>query len=404
VNPGETVDLGIVLLTEYGILAGTVVNAADGLPIANATVGGCPVDPLLPCDAPTSTGLSGTFSITSPPGGVNLVVTSPGFLPGYLRADAVSGTTVNLPVITIAPVTNESIVTVSGDVKTASLPAVPISDATLTLWSGPSIAASVDASALGVFSLSVPTGAYTLEATAPGYAPAIRSLDLTEPVAGLELSLATFGWSVTGTVRDGLTNATVAGVAIWSPEGLVAVTDAAGVFSAALPNGTYNLTAVAGGVDASMYAPVGFEVQVAAASVARAVWLFPASETLVGTVESSVNGSAIPGAEVTVTGTAVDGAARTISAVTDSGGRFSIPFVYDGSYTVTVTAPGYHGATTAISAGVANAPLQFALGPTQAPASGPTLAAWSYTFLALAVVGAVVVAVAWLSRRQRGAA
>jgi len=39
VQPGETVDLGIIPLNEYGILTGTVVNNATGAPVAGAQVG-----------------------------------------------------------------------------------------------------------------------------------------------------------------------------------------------------------------------------------------------------------------------------------------------------------------------------------------------------------------------------
>ncbi len=74
VQPGETVNLGVVLLNEYGILTGTVVNSLTGQPVANATVGGYPVDRMLPSDAPTVTDLGGSYHIASPPGLVQLVV------------------------------------------------------------------------------------------------------------------------------------------------------------------------------------------------------------------------------------------------------------------------------------------------------------------------------------------
>ncbi|MGA8275506.1 MAG: carboxypeptidase regulatory-like domain-containing protein [Thermoplasmata archaeon] len=402
VRPGETVDLGIVLLTEFGILTGTVVNSVTDLPVANATVGGCPTDSLLPCDIPTSTDLSGTYHIASPPGAVDLVVSARGYLDGYLRVNAVSGTTVLLPTITIAPMANESTVYVSGKVVVALDPSEPIAAATVGLWAGSALASSVVASATGTFSLAVPSGAYALEARSPGYTPARENLVLTESVSGIVLALSSFGWSVTGTVRDGLTNATIPSVAIWSSAGLVAITNASGVFSAALPNGTYNLSAVAGGSSASLYAPVGFQLQVAASSVDRPVWLYPASETLVGEVESSVNQSAIVGAQVTVQGIAVDGAVRELTGITDGAGRFSIPMVYLGSYSVTFSATGYHGATVQVTAGVSNAPLMVQLGPVASSASGAPLSAWSYTFLALGLIGGIVVVMAFLGRRRPG--
>jgi hypothetical protein len=402
VAPGETVNLGIVPLTEFGILTGTVVDSVTGLPVANATIGGCPIDPMLACDTPTATDLSGTYHLASPPGTVGLVVSARGYLNGYLRANAVSGTTVTLSTITISPVANETTVRLSGRVVLAAAPTLPVAAATVGLWAGSALVASVATSASGTFALTVASGTYTLQASAPGYAPARENLNLRETVAGVVLELATFGWTVTGTVRDGLTNATLPSVAIWSPTGLVAITDAAGVFSASLPNGTYNLTAVAGGGSASVFAPVGFQIQVAASSVDRPVLLFPMSETLVGTVESSVNQSAIAGAQVTVRGTTVDGAVLAMSGVTDSGGRFAIPSVYLGSYTVAITATGYHGTSLSITAGVSDAPLLVQLGPLTTSGSAASLSAWSYTFLALALIGGIVVVVAYLGSRRSG--
>jgi hypothetical protein len=402
VQPGETVDLGIVLLDEFGILTGTIVNSETGAPVANATIGGCPVDSLLPCDVPAVTDLGGTYHLASPPGTVDLVVSATGYLNGYLRANAVSGATVTLAPITIAPVASESTVRISGRVVEAIDPSQPVSTATVSLWAGAALASSVVASAAGTFSLLAPSGTYTLEATAPGFSPALETLVLAESVSGIVLALSSFGWSVTGTVRDGLTNATVSSVAIWSSTGLVAVTDAAGEFSASLPNGTYNLTAVPGGSSASLYAPVGFQLQVAASSVDRPVWLYPATETLVGEVESSVNQSAIVGAQVTIRGTAVDGAVRALTGITDGSGRFSIPAVYLGSYTVTFSAAGYHDSSVQVTAGVSSAPLMVQLGPLATTTASPSFSAWSYTFLALALIGGIVVAVAFLGRRRSG--
>jgi len=401
VQPGETVDLGIVLVTEFGILTGEVVNSVTGLAVPNAMVGGCPVDTLLPCDSPTPTDLDGSYHVASPPGTVNLVVSATGYLDGYLRANAVSGTTVSLPVITIAPIVNESTVHVSGHVVMASSPATPIPGATVGLWAGSSLAASADVGSTGEFEIGLPSGTYTLVATAPGYSAYREPLTLEESVAGLVLPLGTFGWSVSGTVRDGLTNASIPSVAIWSTAGLVAMTNSTGAFSASLPNGTYNFTAIAGGAAASIYAPVGFQLQVAASSVSRSVWLYPAALTLSGAVENSANQSAIVGAQVTVRGTAVDGAARVISGTTDSNGRFSLPMVYFGSYTLTVSAPGYRTATLSETAGISTPGLAVDLTPVATTSTGTPISDWSYTFLALALVGGAVVLVAVLGRRGR---
>ncbi len=399
VLPGETVNLGIVPIDEFGILTGTVLDAANGLPVVNASVGGCPSDTLLPCDVPAATDINGRYAIASTPGAVILVVSAPGFLDGYLHASATSGAVTPEPAITIAPIPTSSTVQISGSVVVAGTGAA-IGAASVTLWVGSADAASTVTGPSGTFDFSVPSGGYVLTAAAPGYGTVNQTLLASETISNIVLALTPFGWTVSGAVTDGLTGVPVPGVGIWAPGGLLGVTTSAGTYSVELPNGTYNLTAVVTGSSAGLYAPVAFEVQVAAAAVVRDVPLYPAGATLGGLVESAVNQSAIVDAQVTVSGTAVDGHAMVMTAATDSGGRFSVP-LYFGSYTVSVTAPGYRSASVTVLAGTVNPEVTLELSPTSSPSSGPSMTDWGYTLLGLAVVGVAVVLVALLTTRRR---
>jgi len=400
VQPGETVDLGIVLLTEYGILTGTVVSSATGDPVANATVGGCPIDVLLACDVPTVTDLFGAYHIASPPGVVNLVVSAAGYLDGYLRATAVSGATQSLPSIPIAPIAGQISVHLSGRVVASQNPDQPIAAATVGLWVGSALAASTVTSASGAFALTVPSGTYVIEASAPGFSSVQQTLDATESITGLLLAVAPFGWTVSGTVTDGLTGADLPLVALWSPTGLAGMTDSSGAFAVSLPNGTYNLTAVPGGSSAALYAHVSFEVQVAAAPVVRPVLLYPEAANLRGMVESALNQSGISGAQVTVVGTAVDHASLRVATTGAADGTFSVP-VYLGTYSVSVSAAGYRSVTVNVTLGLSHPALTIELTPLGSTSSGPSATDWGYTFVGLAVVGATVLIVAYTSRRRK---
>jgi hypothetical protein len=401
VRPGETVNLGVVLVTEYGVLSGRVLDATTHQPIANATVGGCPIDTLLPCDAPTLTDLGGGYRIASPPGGVHLVVTASGFLDGYATASARSGATVIVPTISLTPLAIETNYRVSGTVVVLNNPTQPIADATVALWVGASVAASTAADAKGMFALTVPTGNYALRVTAPGFTSTGENLAVTQSISGLVLALGPFGWNVSGSVADGLTGLALSDVAIWSASTIVAVTDASGTFTASLANGTYQLTAMAGGSSAATYGPVSFEVDVAAAPVVRSVNLYPGTAMLSGTVERATDQSGLVGAQVEVTGTAVDGAVLTFAATTDRSGAFAVA-AYLGTYTLTVTAPGYATTVVHVTAGVTNPPIAVELTALGAP-SGAAMSTWEYPVLGLALIAVAVAAVLLLGRRAKEA-
>src|SRR5664279_4746210 len=72
--------------------------------------------------------------------------------------------------------------------------------------------------------------------------------------------------------------------------------------------------------------------------------VFAMAQTPTGTIQGSVtdsSGAAIQGASITIVRTATN-ETRVVSS--DSAGRFTIPFVQPGSYTVTVAASGFRSA------------------------------------------------------------
>jgi hypothetical protein len=403
VQPGEIVDLGILLLDEYGIVTGTILNSVSGEPVANAVVGGCPADTLLPCDIPTLTNLTGVYSIASPPGLVNLVVSATGFLDGYAGATAQSGRTVSLAPITISPLLTESTLRVTGTIVEANDSTVPIAGATVSLWAGTSLAVSTSASTTGAFSLTVPTGTYTLQVQAAGFVEVQQTLVVDEDVSGVIIALTGFGYLVAGTFEDGLTHTTLAGVAIWSTSSLLGESGPSGAYSLSLPNGTYYLTAIAGDSTASTYAPITFEVQVGAADVLdRNVYLYPAAATLSGVVEDASDGTLLSGATVTIAGTASDGANLSMPTSTDANGRFSVP-AFVGTYTVTVSDPGYHSATVTVVAGVSTPAITVELTSLTGTSSTNFMASWGYAVAGLALIGVAVVVVVLVARRKGAA-
>jgi len=403
VQPGEVVDLGILLLDEYGIVTGTVLDSVSGAPVANAVVGGCPADVLLPCDTPTLTNLTGVYSIASPPGLVNLVVSASGFLDGYAGAEVGSGHTTSLAPITISPLLDEATLRVSGTIVEANDSVTPVAGATVSLWVGTALAVSTVASTSGEFALTVPTGTYTLQVEAAGFVEAQQNLVVDEDVSGVIVALTGFGYVVSGTFEDGLTHATLAAVAIWSTSSLLGESGPSGTYSLSLPNGTYSLSAIAGGANASTYAPVTFEVQVGAAAVLdRNVYLYPPAAALSGIVEAASNGTPLSGAHVAISGTASDGATLSMPTATDASGRFSVS-AFVGTYTVTVSASGYHSATVTVVAGVSTPAITVELTSLTGTPTPNFLASWGYAVAGLALIGVVVGVVVLIARRSRGA-
>lgn len=140
--------------------------------------------------------------------------------------------------------------------------------------------------------------------------------------------------SLTGTVQDSQTGVGIANALVTlSPGGLSTITSSNGAFSfPSVPNGTYTLTGSATGYHA---ASTGVTVTAGHdANVNLHLVSSTPSGSVQGTVKSSASGKAVPGATVTLS-------PGTLATVTDSTGYYGFPSVTPGTYTLTVTAPGY---------------------------------------------------------------
>jgi len=141
--------------------------------------------------------------------------------------------------------------------------------------------------------------------------------------------------SMTGTVRDAATGATIAGATVTDGT-RSATSDANGGYTIAnVPAGTCTVTATAIG-----YNGASQSVQVTAGQISTANFaLSPATGAIAGTVRDAATGAATAGAAVT------DG---TRSATSDANGGYTIANVPAGTYIVTATASGYNSASQSV--------------------------------------------------------
>jgi len=143
--------------------------------------------------------------------------------------------------------------------------------------------------------------------------------------------------SMTGTVRDAATGATIAGATVTDGT-RSATSDANGGYTIAnVPAGTCTVTATASGYNSALQS-----VQVTAGQTSTANFALsppPPPGAIAGTVRDAATGGTIAGAAVT------DG---TRSATSDANGGYSIANVSAGTYTVTATASGYNSASQSV--------------------------------------------------------
>ncbi|MDZ7729952.1 MAG: carboxypeptidase-like regulatory domain-containing protein [Natrialbaceae archaeon] len=139
-----------------------------------------------------------------------------------------------------------------------------------------------------------------------------------------DLALTPLNGTVTGTVTDADTGATIQNATVTLETGQTATTDATGSYTIAnVVPGTYNLTA-----DHADYAPNMTSVTVGPnGSVTADLALTPQNGTITGTITDAQSGAAIDNASVTLeTGQ---------SAMTDASGNYTIANVVPGTYNLT---------------------------------------------------------------------
>ncbi|HSN17568.1 MAG TPA: carboxypeptidase regulatory-like domain-containing protein, partial [Gammaproteobacteria bacterium] len=219
----------------------------------------------------------------------------------------------------------------------------PIAGAQIQL-SGP---ASVSGTSSGNGSLSIGNlipGAYAVSVTAAGYSGVtLQNIQVnaaaTTTVGTLLLSAVPNLAAISGTLTDA--NGTPVAGAVISVSGA----DAASATSAS--NGSYSISSLTPGAVTLTVSAAGYDTITVPASLAGGLVLnfspalyptgtTPSGADLTGSVQDAQSGMPIAGATVTVGSSTVQ---------TDSTGRFSLAGLTAGTYTATVSASGYSGAT-----------------------------------------------------------
>ena len=209
VNAQVTTDtwswIGALDVYTLGAVVGTVRGLPSALPLANATVAICGTYflPYGPCDESVVTGPTGTFSVPTPPGRFELVISAPLYNITYFPVSVEPGE--SLPVGTVFLIPWGSIV---GTVLSA-LDDEPVPGATVTAcadWSPTFCAGNVTTDGRGEYQLLAPPSEDTVLASDPGFLDNSTRVD----VAAGEPNLAPTLWltpvapdlpeTVTGTV------------------------------------------------------------------------------------------------------------------------------------------------------------------------------------------------------------
>ncbi len=200
----------------------------------------------------------------------------------------------------------------------------------------------------GGFSFRLPNGSYVAQATAAGLLPATQAFSVAgSSVIGLSLVLSPSSqptFNVSGTVQSSVTALPIAGATVSALGGggnFSRLAGPDGSFSIALPNGSYTLSASAIGFLSSTQA-----VTVAGASVAGVVLRL--NPVVVPLADFEVNGSIytyptnapVAGATVAIN---VTGPHNSTASSATGNYTFSVT---NGTYLLSVTAAGFHPAST----------------------------------------------------------
>ncbi|MGI0133267.1 MAG: MSCRAMM family protein, partial [Thermoplasmata archaeon] len=386
--PGQHVDVGTILLQEFGWIAGEIRSSTTFAPVQGAVVYACPAWSGGSCRTSQNTSADGRFLASGPAGPYVVAVVAPAYADRYVASIVVSGVTTIIPPILIDPIGTGLTYRVSGRAVLASDPSIGVPGAVAAALLNGSPAASTLTAANGAFRLDVPWGTYNLSVVASGYAPTVLSLRVEGPIAGLVVQLGVMTYAVHGTVTDGLTHQPLAGVAIGYEGMTLAVTGPDGLYTVDLPNGTARLSAIYAGAGAIAYPSVAFTIEVNGAGQTHDVALEPPMTTIYGLVVDRSTGLGIAGASVRETGRSTDGLPVDVSLVTDAAGSFTV-VVPQGTYTTNVSSFGYARSLSVPL--VASAPA-YALTVELEPLVGATTSVPSGTLGLLGIMSVVVVA------------
>ncbi|MCI4323132.1 MAG: carboxypeptidase regulatory-like domain-containing protein [Thermoplasmata archaeon] len=338
IRPGEQVNLGTFLLEQDGVLQGFVVGSDTDSPVVGTQVFGCSTQGDGGCTGTVGTNSTGGFSVDAMPGLYVLTATAPGYQDSDLPVRAQSGATTIVGLILLVPVGSNQLFAVSGTIV-GSNSSAPIAGATVISAGG---YASQPSASDGAFTIYVPWGTYDLVARAAGYDAASLTVAVHDNVTGIDFSLYPSAFTLSGEVRDGLTNDVLDGVELQLTltQSALASTDADGHYAVLLSNGTYAVTVLS--PEGAVYEPLAFVVTINGANVQRNVTLFPPSTSIDALTVDASSGLPVANATVTFGGTTSTGIPWTTTLHSTPLGTISLT-IYAGTYVVQVNASGFTG-------------------------------------------------------------
>lgn len=328
---------------DKGMLAGRVIHAVTGLPLAGVLVS------LDQAGGEARTGMDGTFTLLGiPPGQYTVSYQLPGYGGATQSAGVQAGQMTDLGLIPLAPLPDVGLI--SGIVTDAT--GGQAIEGALISVSG-AAAASTTTDANGYFTIVAPPGQVSVTATAAGYDPVSG---VGTVVAGATLnfspSLNLAGTTPTdpqvavkGVVVDSGSAAPLAGVLVE----IVATahsanSDSAGSFVVSgVDPGELTIDVSLAGYQTVRYtamAPQGSIVDIGTIPLPKAV--APTTSTVVGRVTDKATGSPVAGATVTVDGLGS-------GAVTGSDGSYRIEGITNTQFRIAASAVGYLGSGADVS-------------------------------------------------------
>lgn len=329
-----------IYIASFASVEGVVRGLPDGFPLANASVSLCFTyeTPPGPCGAPVQTDADGRFLVQAGPGEFDLAAVAPDYNVTYVALTLAAGSLVSVGTLfleeygsVVGTVINGS----SGEaVPSAQLLACPT-------YSEGSCASIVDTDANGRYAYVGAPGSYSVQVTAPGYAPLTTSSEVSSGVTDFASPIAIYpagagtpiplsGEVVRASnssqpVRNALVAALVDGQAV-----ATAPVNGSGGFVLHVAEGSYLLRATASGFAAAFLTVV--------ATVPESGLLFrlsPAEFTVHGTVTDGLSGHPIAGALV---GLENGSSGWQPLAVAGPGGGFQV-LLANGSTTLEARAP-----------------------------------------------------------------
>lgn len=362
VQVNTTTTVNFALESNPGTISGTVTDALTTNPIVDALVEVFEESILIGF---ADTDGSGQYTISGlAPGSYIVTASATGYQSKTEGASVISGltTTVDFSLSQIAG-------TIAGKVTNAST-STPIPDATINVFHGVTLIASVSTDTNGQYEIpGFAPGNYIVTASAHGFSTAFTGASVTaNNTTIVNFALTPNPGTISGRVTNASTSNPIPEAIIQVHNGLVlvatAVTDA---------NGNYNIPGLASGTYTVTATAVGFQRQTKIATVnpnQTTVVNFSLNSnpgTISGTVIDAITTNPIPDATVSV----FQGTTFIDFALTDVNGNYTITALAPGNYTVLAFAQGYQDAFSAktVSAGTTTI-ANFALDPNPGTIAG----------------------------------